>query len=144
MTIIDEAWNDPRRRRDNSATWLAFAGTMLFLSGAFRVIDGIWAFRYDDEISESVQTVIFQHDPTAWGWLWVIFGIVLMIAGFVVVTGSQWARWFGIIVAGLGAIFNYSWLVVEPIAALVGELLLILVIWALLAHGGPAEPAKRV
>jgi hypothetical protein len=145
VTIIDEAWNDERRRRNNSASWLAFAGTMLFLSGVFRVIDGLWAFRYDDEISENVQTVIFQHDPTAWGWLWVILGVVLMISGFVVVTGSQWARWFGIVVAGLAAIFNYSWLVVEPIAALVGEVLLILVIWALLAHGGDrSRPVKQV
>ena len=124
-----------RRNRKNSATWLAFAGTMLFLSGVFKVIDGLWAFRYDDEISENVQTLIFEHDPAAWGWLWLAIGVVLIIAGFVVVTGSQWARWFGIVAAGLAAIFNYSWIVVEPWTAFLGSLLLILVIWALLFHG---------
>jgi hypothetical protein len=136
MTEIDQKWNDDRRNRQNSATWLAFAGTILFLSGVFKFIDGLWAFRYDDEISENVQTIIFQRDPTAWGWLWVALGVVLMIAGFVVVTGSQWARWFGIVAAGLAAIFNYSWMVVEPWTAFLGSVLLILVIWTLLFHGG--------
>ena len=75
---------------------------MLFFSGVFKVIDGLWAFKYDDEISENIQTIIFEHDPTSWGWLWLVLGVVLMIAGFVVVTGSQWARWFGIVAAGLG------------------------------------------
>jgi hypothetical protein len=136
VTEIDAMWNDERRRR-SSASWLAFAGTMLFLSGVFKVIDALWAFKYDKEISENVQTIIFEHDPTSWAWLWLAMGVVLIVAGFVVVTGSQWARWFGIVAAGLAAIFNYSWMFVEPIWALLGEALLILVIWALLFYGGP-------
>jgi hypothetical protein len=44
MTEIDAMWNDERRKRTN-ASWLAFAGTVLFLSGVFKVIDALWAFR---------------------------------------------------------------------------------------------------
>ena len=139
MTEIDTMWNSEGRRRV-SAGWLAFAGTMLFLSGVFKVLDALWVFKYDDEISDRVQTVIFAHDPTSWGWAWLILGVVLMVAGFVVVTGSQWARWFGIVVAGIAALFNYSWMFVEPIWALLGEVLLIMVIWALLFYGGRPLP----
>jgi len=136
MTVIDEMWNDERRRRDTGASWLAFAGTILFLSGVFKIIDGLWAFKYDKDIAENVQTIIFARDPAAWGWVWLGLGVLLIIAGFVVVTGSQWARWFGIVCAGVAAIFGYSWMYVQPIVAFMGSVLLILVIWALLRYGG--------
>jgi hypothetical protein len=51
--------------------WLAFAGALLVVSGVFKILDALWAFKYDDEVPEDVQTVLFENDLTSWagsGW----------------------------------------------------------------------------
>src|SRR4029450_2079187 len=80
--------------------WLAFAATLLVVSGIFKIFDALWAFKYDDEVSSEVQTFLFEHDLQAWGWVWLIVGIVLIVVGLAVVTGSEVARWIGIFAGG--------------------------------------------
>ena len=55
------------------------------------------AFKYDDESSGKVQTVLFDSDLAAWGWIWLQLGILLIVAGSTVVTGAEWARWVGVV-----------------------------------------------
>jgi hypothetical protein len=118
------------------AGWLAFAGTLLVVSGAFKILDALWAFKYDDEVSGEVQTVVFEGDLTAWGWVWLGVGIVLIVAGIAVVGGSEWARWFGIVVATLAAISFLSWIYFQPLWTILSVSLAIMVIYGLAAHGG--------
>ena len=80
------------------AGWLAFAGRPR-RQRAFKILDALWAFKYDDDVSDEVQTVLFEGDLTAWGWVWLVVGIVLIAAGFAVVSGAEWARWVGIVAA---------------------------------------------
>lgn len=40
----------------------AFAGSLLVIGGAFKIFDALWAFKYDDEISTEVQTILFEND----------------------------------------------------------------------------------
>jgi hypothetical protein len=50
---------------------LAFAAALLAVSGIFKIFDALWAFKYDDDVSEEVQTVVFERDLTSWvgcGW----------------------------------------------------------------------------
>jgi hypothetical protein len=127
------------------AGWLAFAGTLLVVSGAFKILDALWAFKYDDEVSKEVQTVVFEGDLTAWGWVWLGVGIVLIVAGIAVVGGSEWARWFGIVVATLAAISFLSWIYFQPLWTILGVSLAMLVVYALATYGGrqvPGTPAR--
>ena len=39
-----------------------------------------------------------------YGWYWLLIGILLIMAGFAVLKGSQVGRWFGIVAAAVGAI----------------------------------------
>ena len=45
-----------------------------------------------------------MFDLTTWGWVMLIWGIVVALAGFGLLAGSGWARWFTIIVASLNFI----------------------------------------
>ena len=74
------------------AGWISFAATMLVASGMFKILDAFWAFKFDDDQSEPVQTVLFADDLAAWGWLWLIVGVVLVAVGFAVMARAQWAR----------------------------------------------------
>ena len=52
--------------------WLAFAAALLAVSGVFKILDALWAFKYDDDVSQEVQTVLFERDLTSWGWVWLV------------------------------------------------------------------------
>ncbi|HET6950172.1 MAG TPA: hypothetical protein VFI47_07350 [Acidimicrobiales bacterium] len=127
------------------AGWLAFAGTLLVVSGAFKVLDALWAFKYDDDLSEEVKTVLFEDDLTAWGWVWLVVGIVLIAAGIAVVGGAEWARWVGTVAAAVAAITFLPWIYYQPLWTILSVSLAMLVIYALTTYGGrqvPGTPAR--
>jgi hypothetical protein len=106
----------------------------------FKILDALWAFKYDDEVSEEVQTVLFENDLESWGWVWLVVGIVLILAGFAVVSGAQWARWVGIVTASIAAIVFLPWIYYEPLWTILSVTLAVLVIYALATYGGRREP----
>jgi hypothetical protein len=109
---------------------------MLFISAGFKIFDALWAFKYDDNLSLSVQTVVFERDLTAWGWVWLVVGIGLLVAAICLVTGSEWARWVGIIAAAIAAISFMPWIYYQPLWTILSVTLAVLVIYALVAYGG--------
>jgi hypothetical protein len=119
-----------------SAGWLAFASTMLAIGGVFKIFDAFWAFKYDDDVSDQLQTILFERDLKSWGWVWLTMGVLLLIAAACVVTGSQWARWVGILAAGAGAIVFLPWIYYQPLWTVLSVSLMILTIYALAAYGG--------
>ncbi len=116
--------------------WLTFSATLLVVSGIFKIFDALWAFKYDDELSQDVQTFIFEHDLQSWGWVWLIVGIVLIVVGLAVVTGSEIARGVGIFAAAFAAVTFLPWIYYKPTWTILSVSLAILVIYGLAAHGG--------
>lgn len=68
---------------------------------------------------------------TGWGWIHLILGIIVAIAGFALITGQLWARVVGIILAALSVIANFLWLPYYPVWAVIAIALAIGVIWGL-------------
>ena len=132
------------RAAERGTGWLAFAGSMLVLGGGFKILDALWAFKYDDEVSGEVQTVVLENDLQAWGWVWLIVGIVLIVTGFAVVTGAEWARWVGIVVAVLAGLTFLPWIYFEPLWTILSVTLAVLVVYALATYGGRQAPGPRV
>jgi len=70
---------------------------------------------------------------------------VLIVAGIAVVGGSEWARWFGIVVAALAAIAFLPWIYYQPLWTILSVSLALLVVYALATYGGrqvPGTPAR--
>jgi hypothetical protein len=137
---VSNYYGDTPTMTPRAAGWLSFAAAVLVVSGAFKILDALWAFKYDDEVSEEVQTVLFEHDLQSWGWVWLVIGIVLILAGFAVVSGAQWARWVGIIAASLAAIAFLPWIYYQPLWTILSVTLAIMVVYALATYGGRREP----
>jgi hypothetical protein len=137
---VTDFYGDTRVMTPRAAGWLSFAAALLVVSGVFKILDALWAFKYDDDVSEEVQTVLFEHDLASWGWLWLGVGIVLVLAGFAVVSGAQWARWVGIVTASIAAILFLPWIYYQPLWTILSVTLALLVVYALAAYGGPGEP----
>ena len=52
---------------------------------------------------------------TPWGWIHLILGIVVTIAGGYVLTGSVFARTIGVIMAFISALAGFAWLPYAPV-----------------------------
>ncbi len=117
-----------------AAGYAAFAGVVLILIGFFQAVAGLVAI-IDDEFYVVGQEYVFQFDVTTWGWIHLIIGIIVLLAGFGVFTGNVLARTVGVIVAGISALVAFAWLPWYPIWAVVIIALDVAVIWALTMHG---------
>jgi hypothetical protein len=82
------------------AGWVAFAAVLMALIGVLDVLQGLIAIVRDDYYLLSPEQIIV-FDLTTWGWIMLIWGIVVAFAGYALVTGAGWARWFTIVVASL-------------------------------------------
>lgn len=112
----------------------AFAGILMVLGGIFHIIQGIIAL-VDDQFYVVTQEYVFQYDLTTWGWIHLIAGIIVALAGFFLFQGSVWARTVAVIIACLSAIANFAWIPYYPLWSLVIIALDIFVIWAVTVHG---------
>src|SRR3954470_13268720 len=119
-------------------TWLDLGAMLLFLVGAFNIIDGIAA------ISDSkyvVNQVLFANLDT-WGWFFLIWGVLQILAGFAILNGTSWGAIVGIVTAFLNAIAQISWIGVNPWWATIAIAIDVAIIYGLLVYGGRGQDAS--
>jgi hypothetical protein len=117
--------------------YIMFASFILIMIGIFHAIDGLAAI-VNNTFYSQVGDYVFKFDVTAWGWIHLIGGIVILIAGFSLYGGAIWARTVGVIVALISAIASFASLPYYPVWSILIILLDICVIWALTIHGRDA------
>jgi hypothetical protein len=113
-------------------TWLDFAGVMLILVGFFNVIDGISAVSGSKYVSDHV---LFSN-LKAWGWFFLIVGVVQVIAGWAVMRGAGWAAVIGIATAFVNAISQLSASHTFVFWAVTIVAVDVLIIYGLVRYGG--------
>jgi hypothetical protein len=113
--------------------WTAFAALMMILMGGWWIISGIVAIR-NNQFFVVTENWIFRFDVTTWGWVHLIIGIVILLAGFGLFSGAVWARIVGVILAVLAALVAFAWLPYYPVWAVIYIGVSVGVIWALTAH----------
>jgi hypothetical protein len=116
--------------------WVVFAGLMMVLLGSFHIIQGLIALFQDDYFLVGKSGLTVHLDYTAWGWIQLIGGLIVLCAGVAVFAGKVWARTIAVIVALLSAIVNIGFLAAYPIWSTIMITLDIVIIWALTVHGG--------
>ena len=122
--------------RNSSWTgWIAFAGILMVLIGAIDVFQGLIAIIRDNYYAVTPNQIIV-FDTTTWGWITLLWGIVILLAGFGLLSGAGWARWLTIVAASvnvlgqLGFVGNSQY----PLWALTGITLTLVVLYALIVH----------
>ncbi len=111
-----------------------FAAFMMILVGSFHAIAGLIGI-LEDSYYLVTPNYIFQFDATTWGWIHLLGGIVVLLAGFGLFSGAVWARTVGVIVATVSAIASFAWLPAYPVWGICVIAIDVAVIWALTAHG---------
>ena len=120
--------------------FILFAAIMLIMSGIFQFFAGLVAL-FDNEFYVATRNYLFQFDATTWGWIHLIGGVIMALAGWGVLAGQTWARVVGITLAVLSAIANFLFIPYYPFWSMLIIALDIFVIWALAAHGRDVRDA---
>jgi hypothetical protein len=85
------------------AGWVAFAGLLLMVIGGLNFFQGLIAVIRDQYylVGDNGALVL---DVSQWGWVMMIWGVVLVLVGYGLVSAASWARWTAILVVSLNFI----------------------------------------
>jgi hypothetical protein len=114
------------------AGWIMFAAITMLIVGFIDFFEGLIAvIRKEYYVLTPERIIIF--DTTTWGWLMLLWGIVLILAGLALWSGASWARWFTVVVASINVLGQLSFLgsSAYPVWTLTAITLNIIVIYAL-------------
>jgi hypothetical protein len=120
--------------------WIAFAGWLLIIIGTLDFFQGLIAVIRDKYyVLTPDQIIVF--DLTTWGWITLIWGIVLGLAGLGLLSGAGWARWFAIIAGSLNFIIQLGFVGSSryTLWALTALALNIVVLYGLIVHWNDAR-----
>jgi hypothetical protein len=121
--------------------WVGFAGFMVMLSGAVTIVQGLWAL--DHKNSSATRTVASQlsyANLETWGWIMLVWGVIMMIASFAIFAQKEWGRWVGIVAATISILLGFFWVFAFPLAAFGIIFIDVLVIYALFTQFGGDAP----
>jgi hypothetical protein len=123
------------------AGWIGFAGIMLLIIGSIDFFQGLIAL-FEDEYFVVTASGFLVVDLTAWGWIMLIWGVLLFLAGLGLIAGQEWARWFSIVVVSLNFIAQLGFLGNSqyPLWSLTVMALNIIVLYALTARWTESVP----
>ena len=133
---------DQRGTRQDPSGWaiggVLFAASILTLIGCFQVIAGLVAI-FDDEFYVVARNYTFNLDTSAWGWLHLLLGLLLLLTAFGLFTLRSWAIITAVVLAILSAIANFFFIPYYPFWSILVIALDVWVIWALTRPGTGTE-----
>jgi len=119
---------------DRWTGWIAFAGILMVIGGFLQGFYGLVAILNDQWVVWGNSGAAY-FDITQWGWIHLIWGAVMILAGIGVMSGNILARIIGVILAGITALVNFAFIPVYPLWSITVVVIAIVVIYALVAHG---------
>jgi len=108
------------------------AAIVMLIIGFIDFFQGLIAL-FDDKYYVVTASGFLVVDLTTWGWIMLLWGVLLVLAGLALAAGQGWARWFTIVVvainffAQLGFLGNSQY----PLWALTALALNVVVLYAL-------------
>jgi hypothetical protein len=118
--------------------WTYFAAFIMVMLGFWHTVAGLSAVLKKALFAPGGQLgdgYFLKFDVTTWGWIHLILGVVIVLAGFGLLSGAVWARTVGVILAILSGLAAFAWLPYYPVWGVLIAVLAVAVIWALTTHG---------
>lgn len=123
--------------------WIVFAATVMLMVGMFHAIAGLVALFQKDYYLVNSNGLVVHVNYTAWGWTYLIGGVIMFAAGAGLLAGQMWARVVAVILAVLSTVLNMAFFAAYPWWSALMIVLDVLVIWALTVHGSEMKAAHQ-
>jgi hypothetical protein len=107
--------------------WGIFAAVTLIVVGGVNLVNGFTAIQH----SSYYRGDIVYNNLTFWGWLFLIWGVLQLVAGALVLARSTTGYYLGVSLTLVAAIMWFFLIFAAPIPALTGILLSMAVLFAL-------------
>ena len=121
--------------------WATFAAIMMIMIGAFHAVAGLVALFHTTYYTVANTNLVVSVTYYGWGWLHIIGGVLVFLAGLGLLARRAWARVVAVILAGLSALANLAFLPAWPIWSIIVITLDVVVIYALTVHGKELQAA---
>jgi hypothetical protein len=115
--------------------WIGFAGCLMVIIGGIDFFQGLIAIIRGEYYAVTANQIIV-FDTTTWGWITLIWGIIVGLAGFALLARATGARIVAIVVGGLTFFEQLGFVGSSqyPLWALTVLFLTAMVLWALIVH----------
>jgi hypothetical protein len=115
---------------------MVFAGVLMLVIGVYQIFEGIATISLGGTFVDPTG-LAYNVNNTAFGWIHLVVGIVVVVAGLALFTGRMWARAVAVALAVISAIANFFYLPYFPVWALLIIALDVFVIWAIATARSP-------
>ena len=112
---------------------VVFAGALLMMIGLVNVFQAFVAWFADDRLAAKPEHFVVVN-TTAWGWVLLISGLLLMAVGGGLLAATGWSRIAAIVVVCLHAVSQVASFGAYPVWSLLMIALDVIVLWALTAR----------
>ncbi len=126
---------DTEPARTGWTGWIVFAAFLMILNGVIGMLEGLMALVNDDYFHVTSSGLAVSIDYSAWGWVHLVLGAVLIACGMGVLSGNVAARAVGVLLAGLNAVVALVFIEAAPGWGVIVVLVDVVVIYALTVHG---------
>jgi hypothetical protein len=134
MTTEDRAGPDIEPVSGWAVGGMAFAATVMTMVGVFQVVVGLAAI-FDDNFFVVARHYTFNLDTTAFGWVHLIIGVLMVGAGFSLFGRKAYGAVMVLFLASISAIANFFFIPYYPFWAIVVIALDVWVIWSVTRPG---------
>ena len=123
------------------AGWIGFAGILMVLLGGLSIFEGLIALLQDDYYVPT-QAGLLVFDVTGWGWIMLIWGVILALIGLALLNGASWARWVSIVLVAVNVFGQLGFLgnTNDTVWLLITLTLNIIVLYALIVRWHDSQP----
>jgi len=119
--------------------WIVFAAVILFLGGLLQIMEGLVALFDEGYYAVGSDGLVVHVNYTAWGVVHLLVGALACLIGIGLLTGNMVARGAAVFLAGFSALANLVFLAANPAWSLLVIALDVVVIYAVVVHGGELE-----
>jgi hypothetical protein len=126
------------------AGWIRLGGILLLIVATIDFFQGLIAIIRGSYYALTPNQIIV-FDLSTWGWLTLIWSIVVFLTGFGLLSGAGWARWVTIVIATLNifGILGFVGSATYPLWALTALTLNIIVLYAVTVRWGEGSETIR-
>jgi hypothetical protein len=143
VVVLGDSMSDTSRRSEAEeghmtmqarSGWPTFAGVLALVAGGYNTLSGIAAVAEDDRVA-AINEVLFGVDITAWGWFWIIVGVVQIVTGILILMRNPIGQVLGVVFAAISAFFTVFLIFAFPFWAFTVLAVDLMIIYGLTAHG---------